>query len=83
MQYRIVETDDGKYIAQVKDWFLGSWDDLFVAGVAGLVRYSEYKRMFGSHNSRWSDSIKDCQENIEAYKKFLRRENGEDLSPIE
>lgn len=75
-QYRIMQTDKGKYVAQVKKGFFSDWDDIFYAGVLGLVEHSIYKLSYREHNNRYSDTIRECESIIEAHKrKEYEREN--------
>lgn len=71
-----MKTDKGKYVAQVKRCFLCEWDDIFYAGVCGLVEYSAFKANYGEHNNRYSDTIGECEKIIEDHKrKEYEREN--------
>ena len=81
MRYRIMKTDTGKYVAQVKRWFL-PWDDIFYAGSSGLVEYRAFKWWHGMHNNRWSDTVKECEEIIKAHKRLREVEEGHNLSPL-
>lgn len=82
MKYRIMKTDDGKFVAQVKRGLLDNWDDIFYAGVLGLVKYSDYKSRMGLHNNRYSDTIEACERIIEEHKRIVLRENGGNLTLI-
>lgn len=82
MKYRIMKTDNGKYLAQVKRGWFSEWDDIFYAGVSGLVEYSKYKRWRGAHNNRWSETIEECERIIEAHKRNEIVESGANLTKV-
>lgn len=77
-----MKTDDGQYVAQVKKNFLSDWDDIFYAGMAGLVEYSRFKNAYGRHNGRWSDTVEECEEIIKNHKRLVEVESGGNLTPV-
>lgn len=77
-----MKTDEGQYIAQVKKDFWSDWDDIFNAGILGLVEYSEYKRESGRHNNRWSDRIEECEEIIKEHSRRIEVESGKNLTLV-
>lgn len=82
MKYRIMKTDTGKYVAQVKKGWLWGWDDIFYAGIEGLVEYSQFKESYGRHNNRWSDTKEECEEIITEHKRMTEVEEGKNLRKI-
>lgn len=82
MKYRIMRTDNWKYVAQVKRGWFSDWDDIFFAGSAGLVEYSKFKYKYGSHNNRYSETIEECERIIEAHKRNEIVESGRNLTKV-
>lgn len=82
MKYRIMKTDNGMYVAQVKRGWLSGWDDIFFAGVAGLVEYSDFRRSYGTHNNRYSNTVEECEYAIKVHKDMERENNGENLTIV-
>lgn len=75
MKYRIMKTENGEYVAQVKRGWFSEWDDIFFAGIEGLVEYSKFQYKYGSHNNRYSDTIEEAENIISAHKKIYGNQN--------
>lgn len=82
MEYRIMKTPTGKYVAQVKRNFFTGWDEIFYAGVAGLVEYSRFRTNYGTHNNRYCNTVEECKNIIKEHKRILAEESGEHLIKV-
>lgn len=77
MKFRIMKTDDGKFIAQVQEGFLGFfgyWDDMFRRkgereGESCVLTYLRFRFDHGwYYNDRYCNTIAQCEDIIKCYK---------------